>query len=436
MQEPATFDIHAPAYVPGNLVLTLVPPPEVDLSRCTIRAAVAMTGMCGQILKCSAISPDNCITINFPGLPAGWAFYDIFLTLPGGAEIPLLKGEMDIAPRVTPADPQQRQEWHVTATMPAAETGRVEIILGQGPQGEPGEQGPAGPQGPQGEPGKDGLTEEQLNERYGRLGANNTWDGTQTLKGGVGVGGAIVCYDDYGVQAATVTGVYDNPDQSGLELGGSGGHGFLRILYNSASKYIEILPIVQGYNFCLPILAPISVKGACSADAFQFGPNSISFDSSNPTRVVTSGSWQFGAAAFAGGVTMDQSLNVSGVATMYRCAVYDAAYSLFAVMTGEAVWQNKSSGTFSLRGDDNGLMGVTLTIGRNDREAARVIKQNQNTPLSQTDVPNLAEGDARWVKFNNALTAAQYAALAVKDESTLYITSDTGKIYIGNYSFN
>ena len=133
---------------------------------------------------------------------------------------------------------------------------------------------------------------------------------------------------------------------------------------------------------------------------------------------------------------MDQSLNVSGVATMYRCAVYDAAYSLFAVMTGEAVWQNKSSGTFSLRGDDNGLMGVTLTIGRNDREAARVIKQNQNTPLSQTDVPNLAEGDARWVKFNNALTAAQYAALAVKDESTLYITSDTGKIYIGNYSFN
>lgn len=121
---------------------------------------------------------------------------------------------------------------------------------------------------------------------------------------------------------------------------------------------------------------------------------------------------------------------------MYRCAVYDAAYSLFAVMTGEAVWQNKSSGTFSLRGDDNGLMGVTLTIGRNDREAARVIKQNQNTPLSQTDVPNLAEGDARWVKFNNALTAAQYAALAVKDESTLYITSDTGKIYIGNYSFN
>lgn len=161
MQEPATFDIHATAYVPGDLVLTLVPPPNVDLSGCIIRAACRDSGVCGRILKCSAISPDNCITINFPGLAAGWAFYDVFLAFPSGAEFPLLKGEMDIAPRVTPADPQGRQEWHVTATMPAAETGRVEIILGQGPRGPQGPTGERGPMGPQGEIGERGPAGER-----------------------------------------------------------------------------------------------------------------------------------------------------------------------------------------------------------------------------------------------------------------------------------
>ena len=159
MQDPTLFNFSATANIPGALVLTLDPPPEVDLAGCTVRAAVAVSGTCGRLLDCSAINPGNIVTINFPGLPAGWAFYDVFLTFPGGAEMPLLKGEIDIAPRVTPAAPQQRAEWYVTATLPGAETGRVEIILGQGPQGpqgETGERGPEGPQGPQGETGERG----------------------------------------------------------------------------------------------------------------------------------------------------------------------------------------------------------------------------------------------------------------------------------------
>lgn len=262
-----------------------------------------------------------------------------------------------------------------------------------------------------------------------------TVDGNTILKGGMGVGGAMLFYDSSGVQAAQISGEYLSPDENGVVLGNGGGMDFLRIKYNSASKYIDIQPIISGSTFCLPLLAPISVNGACSADSFQFGPNGIGFDSSNPTRVVTSGAWGFGSADFAGGVTMSQTLNVAGVATVFRCAVYDAAYSLFAVLTGEAVWQNRSSGTFGLYGDDDYSMGVTLSVGRSNGEAARIIKQNQNTPLSQTDVPNLAEADARWIKFNNTLTDAQYAALAVKDQTTLYIT-DTGKIYLGGYSLN
>ena len=71
---------------------------------------------------------------------------------------------------------------------PKGETGEPGPQGPQGPKGETGEPGPQGPQGPKGdagEPGKDGLTEEQLNARYGRLGASNTWSGAQSFLGGL-----------------------------------------------------------------------------------------------------------------------------------------------------------------------------------------------------------------------------------------------------------
>ena len=157
MQDPAIFDISATAYVPGVLVLSLVPPSGMDLAGCTLRAACSRTRrMCGQILECSDINHDNCISIKFPGLPTGWAFYDVFLRFPDGAEFPVLKGEMEIAERITPAAPSDLAMWHVTAAIPAAETGRVEIIIGRGPQGPKGDSGETGPQGPKGETGEPG----------------------------------------------------------------------------------------------------------------------------------------------------------------------------------------------------------------------------------------------------------------------------------------
>lgn len=74
MQEPATFNFSATAHVPGALVLTLDPPEEVDLSGCTVRAAVAMSGACVRLLDCNAVNAENIVAINFPGLSAGWAF--------------------------------------------------------------------------------------------------------------------------------------------------------------------------------------------------------------------------------------------------------------------------------------------------------------------------------------------------------------------------
>ena len=215
MQEPATFNFSATAHVPGELVLTLDPPEEVDLAGCAVRAAVAMSGGCVRLLDCSAVNPENIVAINFPGLSAGWAFYDVFLTFPGGAEMPLLKGEIDIAQRVTPADPHQRAEWYVTATLPGAETGRVEILLAQGPrgpQGKTGERGPEGPQGPQGETGERGPVGPQGPQgETGERGPEGP-QGPQGEKGDPGTLGSNVGDVDIGgaltAESATINGPF------------------------------------------------------------------------------------------------------------------------------------------------------------------------------------------------------------------------------------
>ncbi len=207
MQDPALFNFSATANIPGALVLTLDPPPEVDLAGCTVRAAVAVSGTCGRLLDCSAINPGNIVTINFPGLPAGWAFYDVFLTFPGGAEMPLLKGEIDITPRVTPAAPQQRAEWYVTATLPGAETGRVEIILGQGPQG------PQGPQGEKGDPGTLANNDGDVILGGHLTATGGTFDGAINANGGINIPLAVGAATDTAavnrMYAAGMAGVTD-----------------------------------------------------------------------------------------------------------------------------------------------------------------------------------------------------------------------------------
>ena len=370
---------------------------------------------------------------------------------------------------------------------PKGETGEPGPAGPQGPKGETGEPGPAGPQGANGEPGKDGLTEEQLNERYGRLGASNTWSGAQcflggvtatgetttlgnvitanisvqridvagpasfaygvtlaqsltveglaTLKGGLGVGGPIVCYDDYGVQAATITGLYINPDESGLELGHSGGAGFFHIKYNSANKYVDILLPIPGSSLHLPLLAPIDIDGACSANSFTFGPNSISFDESNPTRVVTSGSWQFGAAAFAGGVTMEQSLNVEGDIFCKRLALNDGLLTLSSMGGEGRIYANSGKMLISRA---NGVRNICIEFNTTGAGVLTSITKTKAGSLGLTDksLLNRAEGDERWAQVRTDLTEEQYASLSEKGATTFYITSDTGKVYIGTRALN
>lgn len=361
----------------------------------------------------------------------------------------------------------------------------------QGPKGDTGEPGAQGPQGPKGEtgaPGKDGLTEEQLNERYGRLGASNTWSGAQsfrggitasgetttlgntimanisvqrvdvagpasfswgvtlaqsltvdgaaTLKGGLGVGGSIVCYDDYGVQAATITGIYDSPDESGLELGNSSGAGFFHIKYNTANKHVGVLLPIPGSSLHLPLLAPIDIDGACSAKSFQFGPNSISYDSSNPTRVTTSGDWSFGGATFTGGVTMGQTLNVENTVSCESLFLNDRALSLSSYSDGEGRICANYGKMIICRA--NGVRNICIEFNTTGAGVLTSITKTKAGSLGLTDksLLNRLEGDARWAQVRTDLTEEQYAALPEKGATTFYITSDTGKVYIGTRALN
>lgn len=359
----------------------------------------------------------------------------------------------------------------------------------QGPKGETGEPGPQGPQGPKGdagEPGKDGLTEEQLNARYGRLGASNTWSGAQsflggvtatgetttlgnvitanisvqridvagpasfswgvtlaqsltveglaTLKGGLGVGGSIVCYDDYGIQASTITGLYISPDESGVELGHSGGSGFCRIKYNTADKYVDILLPIPGSALRLPRLAPIDIDGACAASTFQFGPNSIGFDPDNPTRATTSGTWNFGGATFSGGVTMEQSLNVEGDIFCKRLVLNDGLLILSSMGSEARVYANSGKMVISKA---NGVRNICIEFKDGIPLSTSITKTNAGSlGLTDKSLLNRAEGDARWAQVRTDLTEEQYAALPEKGATTFYITSDTGKVYIGTRALN
>lgn len=56
--------------------------------------------------------------------------------------------------------------------------------------------------------------------------------------------------------------------------------------------------------------------------------------------------------------------------------------------------------------------------------------------LKGNSLLNMTEGDARWLKVRTDLSDAEYAALEEKDATTLYITTDGGKIYLGTHVIN
>ena len=467
----------------------------LDLSAADL-AATLKTGETVTSLDMT-IAADGVVLVHIPPQGLGMLSWEVWLqAAPETPRERILSGLVTVAERIDPRDGGNPSTHRMIVRLSDAVTVSVDSVdlawwayeqaRYMVEQDLTGPQGPQGPKGDAEEPGKDGLTEEQLNARYGRLGASNTWSGAQsflggvtatgetttlgnvitanisvqridvagpasfswgvtlaqsltveglaTLKGGLGVGGSIVCYDDYGIQASTITGLYISPDESGVELGHSGGSGFCRIKYNTADKYVDILLPIPGSALRLPRLAPIDIDGACAASTFQFGPNSIGFDPDNPTRATTSGTWNFGGATFSGGVTMEQSLNVEGDIFCKRLVLNDGLLILSSMGSEARVYANSGKMVISKA---NGVRNICIEFKDGIPLSTSITKTNAGSlGLTDKSLLNRAEGDARWAQVRTDLTEEQYAALPEKGATTFYITSDTGKVYIGTRALN
>lgn len=86
---------------------------------------------------------------------------------------------------------------------------------------------------------------------------------------------------------------------------------------------------------------------------------------------------------------------------------------------------------------------VTFVVTNYNNTGAIFHKSNDPTPCppSSTSVNRLAiysvgQLDERYAKLETSLTQAQYDALATKDSRTLYLTTDTAKVYIGSNAVN
>ena len=62
---------------------------------------------------------------------------------------------------------------------------------------------------------------------------------------------------------------------------------------------------------------------------------------------------------------------------------------------------------------------------------AGATRTTKATP-ADTDLMNKAMCDAAYAKLNISLTQTQYDGLATKDSRTIYVTTDTAKVFIGS----
>lgn len=300
--------------------------------------------------------------------------------------------------------------------------------------------------------------------------------GIGTFPAGAGMGERLVFYTPgSGVMAGVVQGykqVEFGVTESGFLLGTHSGSDFLQIVYDEQNKNVHFRVVPDGASLVLPALRDLMVP-QIYVDAISLGPWVFGYDAMSGVSfsgVFSTGGLEVqGAAMFAAGVTMGQSLEVVG--DIYCSGTITGTFSgtLEGTFTGNLPSQNRldfaavkgTSADFYwacvnnnlltlLRGQKGAtkpypVLSVTpegiampekLDVAGAATFAGRVVKQGQDGPLEAEDMPNCAEGDARWAKVRTDLTQDQYAALPEKDATTFYITSDTGKVYIGAYALN
>lgn len=229
----------------------------------------------------------------------------------------------------------------------------------------------------------------------------------------------IVLMDGVGVLSGSIEGYYGDPSNSGFSFIDSTSTVFFRLNYNNAAKRVEVSLPTADSSLVLPVMESVSVSGTCQAEVFQFGPNSIRYNASTPTTVEVSGDWKFGittftgAAAFNAGVTMGQTLTVTGA--INSNGLLNIAEGT-GIQFGTSINMYSSGADFWLEGPANGKVGLNLPI--------EFPGPAEGTELTDNMGVNVAMGDARYAKIVTT-TKAAYTALATKDPTTIYLITDT-----------
>lgn len=229
----------------------------------------------------------------------------------------------------------------------------------------------------------------------------------------------IVLMDGVGVLSGSIEGYYNDPSNSGFSFIDSTSTVFFRLNYNNAAKRVEVSLPTADSSLVLPVMESVSVSGTCQAEVFQFGPNSIRYNASTPTTVEVSGDWKFGittftgAAAFNAGVTMGQTLTVTGAINSNGLLnIADGT----GIQFGTSINMYSTGADFWLEGPANGKVGLNLPI--------EFPGPAEGTTLTDNMGVNVAMGDARYAKIVTT-TKAAYTALATKDPTTIYLITDT-----------
>lgn len=82
----------------------------------------------------------------------------------------------------------------------------------------------------------------------------------------------------------------------------------------------------------------------------------------------------------------------------------------------------------------NMKIGAPVTFRGNAEFTAGATRTTKANPVN-TDLLNKEMGDAMYAKLS-LLTSAEYTALATKDARTVYVTTDTAKVFIGSVAVN
>lgn len=142
-----------------------------------------------------------------------------------------------------------------------------------------------------------------------------------------------------------------------------------------------------------------------------------------------------GPVTFSEGIRMDGNINSTGSAYFKGIALNDGAFS-FVNLSGESMMVSNYGKIVITHNMGRRCIAINcLTVGK-QAYASMTKLMAGDIGLTGNSLLNRTEGDARWLKVRTDLSDAEYAALEEKDATTLYITTDGGKIYVGTHVIN